>query len=442
MKLIKLSFIIAIAVMAIIGVSTTSYAFHAGGVASCESCHTMHNSLLNGNMSGTGNTTAGAAGTANPAGSAVFLLRGTDQSSTCLNCHEGPTLSSYHVSTPNATIAAAANKAPVNRGPGGDFGWLRAAANTTTNTAISNRRGHNIVAADFGYTSDIQNTYAPGGTYLASQLNCISCHNPHNQLRRTSTDGTVAYVKPAIGTNAYAIVATGSNATVVPTTTTPVGPFRFLRGAGLDQAPKSTPAVNFTADPPVVISPSTYNRSEGASDTHVAYGSGMSAWCANCHAAFYDSVGDSNIGNSGHPHPTNKAIGATMAGIYNAYVGSGNLTNVTGGYSSLVPVEQGTSDYSVLASAATNTALGGTYAAADANAKVMCLSCHRAHAGGFQNMTRFNVAGNTTNAAGTDFVVASGLSGTTAAQAAYYERNASVFGGTTKQLCNKCHNKD
>ena len=154
--------------MAIIGVSTTSYAFHAGGVASCESCHTMHNSLNNGQMSGTKNTTAGAAGTANPGGSAVFLLRGTDQSSTCLNCHEGPTLSSYHVSTDNATIAAAANKAPVNRGPGGDFGWLRAAANTTTNTATSNRRGHNIVAVDFGYGADTQNTYAPGGTYLAA----------------------------------------------------------------------------------------------------------------------------------------------------------------------------------------------------------------------------------------------------------------------------------
>jgi hypothetical protein len=441
MKLIKLSFIIAIAVMAIIGVSTTSYAFHAGGVASCESCHTMHNSLNNGKMSGTGNTTAGAAGTANPAGSAAFLLRGTDQSSTCLNCHEGPTLSSYHVSTDNTTIGAAANKAPVNRGPGGDFGWLRAAANTTTNTATSSRRGHNIVAIDFGYTADLQNTYAPGGTYLASQLNCISCHNPHNQLRRTSTDGTVAYVKPAIGTNAYPISGSGS-AVATASATAPVGPYRFLRGAGLDQAPKSTPAYNFTADPPVVISPSTYNRSEAASDTHVAYGSGMSAWCANCHAAFYDSVGDSNIGNSGHPHPTNKAIGATMSANYNAYVGSGNLTNVTGGYSSLVPVEQGVTDYSVLATAATNTANGGTYAATDANAKVMCLSCHRAHAGGFQNMTRFNVAGNTTAANGTDFVVASGLSGTTAAQAAYYDRNASVFGASTKQLCNKCHNKD
>ena len=441
MKLIKLGFIIAVAVMAIIGVSTTSYAFHSGGVASCESCHTMHNSLNNGAMSGTKTTTAGAAGTANPAGSAVFLLRGTDQSSTCLNCHEGPTLSSYHVSTDNTTIAASAAKAPINRGPGGDFGWLRAAANTTATVAISNRRGHNIVAADFGYNADTENTVAPGGTYLASQLNCISCHNPHSQLRRTGTDGAAALVKPAIGTNAYPIVGSGS-ATAAASATAPVGVYRFLRGAGADQAPKSTPAYAFTADPPVVISPSTYNRTEAASDTHVAYGSGMSAWCANCHASFYDAAGDSNIGNAGHPHPTNKAIGATMAANYNAYVGSGNLSNATGGYSSLVPVEQGTTDYNALATAATTTAGFGTYAAADANAKVMCLSCHRAHAGGFQNMTRFNVAGSTTAANGTDYVVASGLSSTAGTLAAYYERPASQFGASTKQLCNKCHNKD
>jgi len=441
MKLIKLSFIIAIAVMAIIGVSTTSYAFHAGGVASCESCHTMHNSLNNGVMSGTKTTTAGAAGTANPAGSVAYLLRGTDQSSTCLNCHEGPSLSSYHVSTDNATILAAANRAPVNRGPGGDFGWLRAAANTTTSVSTSNRRGHNIVALDFGYAADTQNTYAPGGSYLASQLNCISCHNPHSQLRRTSTDGSAALVKPAIGTNAYPIVASGS-ATAAASVTAPVGVYRFLRGAGADQAPKSTPAVVFAADPPVVISPSTYNRSEGASDTHVAYGSGMSAWCANCHAAFYDSVGDSNIGNAGHPHPTNKAIGATMAANYNAYIGSGNLSNATNGYSSLVPVEQGTTDYAALATAATNTQNAGTYTAADANAKVMCLSCHRAHATGFQNMARFNIAGNTTASNGTDYALASGLAGTAGTLAAYYERPATQFGASTKQLCNKCHNKD
>jgi hypothetical protein len=439
MKLIKLSFIIAVAVMAIIGISTTSYAFHSGGVASCESCHTMHNSLQGGNMTGTKNTTVGAFGTANPAGSAMFLLRGTDQSSTCLNCHEGPTKSSYHVSTDDATMSAAANHAPVNRGPGGDFGWLKSATTTTTTAAaVLNRRGHNIVAGDFGYNSDTENTVAPGGTFLASNLNCISCHNPHNQLRITTTTGAI--VKPAIGSNVNAIAGSISSAsTADPTVAAPLGPYRFLRGAGADQAPVST-NYSFNFNPPAVVSPSTYNKSEGGVETHVAYGSGMSDWCGNCHAAMNDSLGAADGGNN-HPHPVNKAIGATMAGIYNAYVGSGNLTAAAGtGYSSLVPVEMGTNDTSVLKLAAVDGA-ASTYNAATATAKVMCLSCHRAHAGAFQSMTRFNVAGNTTDSAGA-YALASGMTDTAQALAAYYERPSANFGANTKQLCNKCHNKD
>jgi hypothetical protein len=150
-----------------------------------------------------------------------------------------------------------------------------------------------------------------------------------------------------------------------------------------------------------------------------------------------DSAG--TLGNTGHPHPVNKAIGATMAAIYNAYVGSGNLTNVTGGYSSLVPVEMDTVDYTALKAAAVDT--GSTYASATATSKVMCLSCHRAHAGGFASMTRFNVAGSTTDSSG-NYALASGMTGTDQALAAYYERPASQFGASTKALCNKCHAKD
>jgi hypothetical protein len=438
MKLIKFGFIVAVAVMAIIGVSTTSYAFHSGGVASCESCHTMHNSLNNGAMTGLKSTTQGAAGTANPAGSAIFLLRGSDQSSTCLNCHEATDQSSYHVSAPNTTLAASANT-PINYGPGGDFSWLKSATTTTVvATSTLNRRGHNIVAADFSYNADTENTTAPGGTFSASNLNCISCHNPHNQLRRTS-DTSNTYVKPAVGTNVYAIAGSGSASNAaVATATAPLGPYRFLRGAGADQAPLST-GYAFNANPPAVMSPNTYNRSEATAQTHVAYGSGMSDWCGNCHSGMNNQTG--SMGSGAHPHPVNKALGATYAANYNAYKGSGDLTNATGGYSSLVPVEMGTEDYGTLKAAA-SSANGGNYLAITATAKVMCLSCHRAHASGFASMTRFNVAGNTTAANGTDYVTASGMTNTTQALAAYYQQPATQFTANTKQLCNKCHVKD
>jgi hypothetical protein len=431
MKLLKVSFIIAIAVMAIIGISATSYAFHDGGVARCEACHTMHNSFQQGAMSGTGTTTIGAYGTGNPSNSAVFLLRGTDQSSTCLNCHEkstdtGP--SSYHVSTTQATIDASANKAPLQRGPGGDFGWLRIA--TTTSTASpKDRHGHNIVAADFGYTADGVNLTAPGTTFAATQLNCISCHNPHNALRRTDEFGTQA-------TTGAPIVASGSyNDSPVATSTAAVGVYRFLRGAGVDQAPKSYSSFVFGATAPDAVAPKSYNRTEAVSDTVVAYGQGMSQWCGNCHGSFYDTAYSS--GNSGHGHPTNVALGATILANYNAYVKTGDMSG-TQGFSSLVPVEQGSADYTALKSFATNTA--GNYQIT-ASAKVLCLSCHRAHASGFESMARFYVAGTITDTAG-EYTLASGQTTTLQVQAAYYDRAKTVFATYQRTLCNKCHAKD
>jgi nitrate reductase cytochrome c-type subunit len=426
MKLLKVSFIIAIAVMAIIGISAPSYAFHDGGVARCESCHTMHNSYQQGAMSGQASTTVGAYGTGNPSASAIFLLRGTDQSSTCLNCHEGPTLSSYHVSTPDATITAAANKAPVNRGPGGDFGWLRVA--TTTSTASpKDRHGHNIVAADFGYNADGVNLTAPGTTYDAAQLNCISCHNPHNSLRRIDENGTQA-------TTGAPIVSSGSYKTSpVATGTAAVGVYRFLRGA--NAAPKSYPGFNFSATAPDAVVSSSYNRTEAVSDTVVAYGQGMSQWCGNCHGSFYDTAYSS--GNSGHGHPTNVALSATILANYNSYVKTGDMSG-TQGFSSLVPVEQGSADYTALKSFATNTA--GNYQIT-ASAKVLCLSCHRAHASGFESMARFYVAGVITDTAG-QYQLASGQTTTLQVQAAYYDRPETVFATYQRTLCNKCHAKD
>jgi hypothetical protein len=430
MKLIKFSIIVVVAVMAIIGVSTTSYAFHSGGVATCESCHTMHNSLEGRSMTGQKSTSLGGVGSAAPGSSAVFLLRGTDQSSTCLNCHEGPTKSSYHVSTDIATLTS--TSLPVNMGPGGDFGWLKINIGGTTE-----RHGHNIVATDFGYVADNNNAAAPGGTYPASNLNCISCHNPHNTLRITD-DTSGNFYKPVVGGTAYAPIAGAiTTNTAAPSTTAPLGPFRFL--AGLGYQPKSvTGGFAFTANPPAAVAPSDYNRSEGSSDTHVAYGSGMSDWCGNCHAAMNNQTG--SLGSGGHPHPVNKALGTEISANYNAYKGSGDLTNATNGYSSLVPVEQGTGDYSLLRSAATTTQNGGSYTASAATSKVMCLSCHRAHATAFASMTRFNVAGNTTDTAG-NWVLSGGS--TAQASRAYYDRVAATsFTANTKTLCNKCHAKD
>ena len=58
-----------------------THAFHAGGVAECVGCHSMHDAA------------SGA------------LLTMNDTSSTCLNCHENSSGSSYHVSTAEGSLA-------------------------------------------------------------------------------------------------------------------------------------------------------------------------------------------------------------------------------------------------------------------------------------------------------------------------------------------------
>ena len=150
------------------------YAFHSGGVAECGGCHSMHGP--------------------NSAGSS--LLIGSDQSSTCLSCHEhagdaGP--SGYHISTASADMPAGVP--PLQRTPGGDFGWLKKsyafAVRGTTIAEDGATHGHNIVAADFGYEVDPINSAAPGGTFPSAQLACNSCHDPHGKYRRTSAATTM-----------------------------------------------------------------------------------------------------------------------------------------------------------------------------------------------------------------------------------------------------------
>src|SRR4051812_40448334 len=95
MKGIKIS--LAVAAGALL-MSAPAMAFHDGGVAKCEGCHTMHNSLNNAAMTQSG-------GPANAVlRSGPFLLQGGGQASdACLNCHEGSSAGSYKVST-TATV--------------------------------------------------------------------------------------------------------------------------------------------------------------------------------------------------------------------------------------------------------------------------------------------------------------------------------------------------
>jgi predicted CXXCH cytochrome family protein len=338
-----------------------------------------------------------------------------------------------------------ATKAPQQRTPGGDFGWVK----KTWDEGLDpdQRHGHNIVAPDLGYNADDNNVFAPGSgnSFSSSQLGCQSCHDQHGQTRRI-TDGTgaTAYQRGGtIGTAVAPIIASGSyNNSPTPTATEAVGVYRLLRGMG-----DATQGVTF-AGAPIAVAPATYNQTEATNQVRVAYGADgantWGNWCGTCHADMHGAVGTT--------HPVDQALN-DIALNYNAYVKSGVLTGAAAtSFSSLVPFAESTGSYTTLKTHASNS---GAYLAGPAQGdQVMCLSCHRAHASGMPEALRFINTYEFTTVGGNYIGMDNPLMTSSRAptqtfrrnmadwQAAFYGRPATQFATYQRVLCNKCHAKD
>jgi hypothetical protein len=351
-------------------------AFHGGGVAHCDGCHSMHNSADNPR-----------------AGSAMSndLMKGSDASSTCLNCHNGN--GGYHIAS---TVGS-------NVSQGGDFFWVSTDGTYTyysrgERTSLGDNHGHNIVAADFGFAADATNTTAPGGSMAANTLGCTSCHDPHGQVNGGTSAGTAA------------ISVSGSYGAADPTDGSIHGNFRLLGDAGYKQINVAAPVA--TAD--------------GSNGKFVNYGTGMSGWCLSCHGAFNDNA---------NMHPTNVAVPA----VYNSYKKTGDFTGtVDTAFDSLVPFERGVDDGSLLA-------YNSTMGVEDGNDVVMCLSCHRAHASAFDNALRWD--GYSSEYIAESAILQDYDGKMTAGAVPYYAGGVAVdvvatYGEYQRSLCNKCHAKD
>jgi hypothetical protein len=418
----------------------TANAFHSGGVADCEGCHSMHNSL-EGSPNVTGRTFAQGAG--------PFLLKATDASGACLNCHQAADTapSSYHVSTNGINPYDSTN--PVEMTPGGDFAWLKKTmtyvASGVTGTNFGERHGHNVVAADYGYSVDPVLTIAPGGSYPAANLACSSCHDPHGRYRRFSDNSYGTTGLPTFGSGSY-------NDSPNPVAgVSAVGAYRLLAGNTYQPA-SLTGSYAFTADPMDAVVSSTYNRSELVDQTGIFYGHNVSEWCANCHTGMHQTAYVS--GQPGFRHPASNAskLTPTIVAIYNAYVSSGILTNTNTAraFSTLAPFATDTQDRTVMKpQAVTGTGGNSNHLQATTADNVTCLSCHRAHATAFESLLRFQYYNefmtvadsangaiyDTVNGAGTGYNVLQ-------QQNAYYGRPATAFGPNARVYCNKCHGMD
>jgi nitrate/TMAO reductase-like tetraheme cytochrome c subunit len=360
-----------------LGLTGTAMAFHDGGVAHCDGCHSMHNSPEN-PVTGTPNSQ---------------LLKGSDASSTCLNCHAGS--GSYHSLSTDAS----------NWSPGGDFFWLTQSY-TNSNwsgsvTSDPDNMGHNIIASDFGLTVDGTNTVAPGGSYQSSDLACSSCHNPHGQVN----GGTAGGELPISVSGSYG---------AVPVAGTIAGNYRLLGDV----------AYGLAAAAPIAATSSFRDTDT----SHPAYGAGMGEWCASCHG---DYVNDSQK----HPSGNGEFLNG-QAGTYNSYVKTGDFTGVQAtSFTALVQFERQETDKTVLAAAITSTA------GPDSGNNVMCLTCHRAHASAFNNITKWDMEH---ELLADGWPTAQNLVDMGALpNSDYYGRDiATEFGDYQRSLCNKCHVKD
>lgn len=430
MKAVRLSLVIMTAALLTLGVSGLAFAFHSGGVAECEGCHSMHSS---------------------PSAAIGFLLVGATQTETCLECHQGhgdTGPSSYHISS----ASDMGSGPPLQRTPGGDFAWLQKTYSWGTGTGDIEHgytHGHNIIAPSKGYNVDPENATAPGGgSFPAAQLACNSCHDPHGKYRRNAA-GTISTTGGAIWASG-SYPGTGNEPRTVGTENLSVGVYRLLAGMGY-----AKDGVTFPGNPAAKV-PSTYNRTEASTQTRVAYGRATTGghvawgtWCATCHPNMHSVTG------GGYTHPTDIALGGDVAGNYQAYVKSGDMTGAaTASYLSIVPFITNSADYTALGALAVNndTQLAGP----GANDQVSCLSCHRTHASAWPHMLRFSY--------GYEFVTKNGeyvatdnpdfpnwgsrrfaqAQGRTIADmtAGYYGRAASRWSAYQRVLCNKCHAKD
>ncbi len=257
-------------------------------------------------------------------------LRVGTASDLCLSCH-ATTLGSELSASP---LSPAPNKG------GGDFVFLKANNLNDASTGILNpipgsAAGHNLNAPGHGLAPDGTLNRAPGGNYSSYMMSCTSCHNPHGN----------------------------SN-------------FRMLYGVGHVSQGNFT----FLAPAPVASGLSVTDGSAESNNLHTAYRSGMSAWCGNCHGNYHDNGGANNTVFS---HKSGVVLGGDIATIYARYNGTDFPTSgsFATAYLAQVPFED---------ALATVTGTQGP----TATSKVMCLSCHRAHASSAPHAGRwdFNVS--------------------------------------------------
>lgn len=373
-------------VAAMLVVAAPAMAFHDGGVADCQGCHTMHNSQQGAAMNKSADGTA--AGTAVGFGWTDLLLY-PNASDVCLSCHGGAR--SYNVFEDVANIT---NPNLAWYYSAGNFVFLledniNDGHNGGSNPITGNQSGHNIRSFIKGSDWDAQLAAPPsdGSSPLTNNgLQCSSCHDPHGQdsFRLLYQAGQTVDVTNGVTTDTVTWLGT------------------------------------------VVADGISYNSVE-TDVNHNAYISGYSEWCSSCHVGFHAASGNLI-------HPSGQNLTQQIVDKYNSYLGTTDCVN--NDPTLLAPCGSGVAATAYLADVpfedpgATTTSTAGPTVASE----VGCMTCHRAHATSARDAGRW------------DFQVT--LLDEDGDESLSWEIPRSATAGTfyadanQRSLCNKCHTQD
>ncbi len=394
--------------------------FHVYDALTCSFCHTVHYSE--------GGTTPQNADIGGPFQKLLIKRSTTDL---CLGCHAEPAAQLFGapmVMTLNGTNPALASRAM----PAGDFYYSNVNPANGHNPTWTNGHTSTVLATDPVLAPSFPPS-PPGLDIVWTEPNwdCTTCHGAHNrfgaeitawrQLRRTING----------------VVHTGSDTVAL--------------GVELDGGDQGATTVGYepiASNSRGYIDGTSYYRKradgqpldgadlfapEGPTNKNV-YRGGFSSFCAVCHGAFHGgtetvmdstSVATSSTGNTAGTthwlrHPTNVALNGIRYNVakYTVTVSNSQGTNPNPpGYDWKYPLRRVDGTWT-----ATSPSTAGEVAPTD---RVMCLTCHKAHASQYSNSLRWDNAGHAA------FLANGELDG-------YYEASN---GDNPAYGCNKCHQK-
>jgi hypothetical protein len=379
------------------GVNTDLYHSYDGLI--CSDCHTIHNSE-------DGATVDYAYDGVN--GPYQALLYRGDFTDLCLSCHmQGqntsataalPRVSDTGWQAPIVMTTDGVVPAGISM-PGGDFYW----------SSLDPKKGHNPAytegalggaATSLFMTADPTLGDTPPGGVIDNddEWSCHTCHGMHSRFSSSYTAWRQVQRKVNGIVVSGDVTSFGVETSAGNKGTTAAGFEPILSNSRGDV--QGTSYVNVRAD---------NNPLEGAdlflpeSDTNKnVYRGGFSSFCSACHGDFHGGTGETRAADNGNTrvggawlrHPTNVKMNESGS-KYGIGTYTKQVTNVQGtnpnpvGYDWRYPLIQPDNDFTV--KVATASMADGLTAIGDD--RMSCLTCHKAHATQYDNMTRWDAQG-------------------------------------------------